>query len=145
MSSYYLGAAIDLSTENPFDIMSEKVRQMDPACIIFRPDRAYNNAAYASVDSANYLKKVNDFALLSADIAIFYISSKIFSMGAALEIQERANMHRELIGHIDNKKTIVITDKAGLYLKVQQSKNLLVYVDSDKIENVDIAKIIKSM
>lgn len=156
MSSYYLGAAIDLSTENPFDIMSEKVRQMDPACIIFRPDRAYNNAAYASVDSANYLKKVNDFALLSADIAIFYISSKIFSMGAALEIQERANMHkkddtypayypRELIGHIDNKKTIVITDKAGLYLKVQQSKNLLVYTDSDKIENVDIAKIIKSM
>lgn len=135
--SYYLGAAIDLSSDlNPFDVMSSKVIELDPECVIFRPDKAYNNAHKASVQNAFYLKSVNDHALLEADTAIFYISSKIFSMGAALEIQARAQMHErcllEEIEHDQGKKTIVITDKAGLYLKIQHSDDLLIYIEDSK-------------
>lgn len=163
--SYYLGAAIDLSSDlNPFEVMTEKITAFDPRCVIFRPDSAYRNAHKTADSNASYLKGVNDYALLNADVAIFYISSKVFSMGAALEIQERAKQHEYLsesftysrpekynCNEIDRgagsiKRTLVITDKAGLYLKVQQSEHLVIHLlDGKTLEETDIAALIESM
>lgn len=167
--SYYLGAAIDLSTTlNPFDVMTDKVIASDPDCVIFRPESAYRNAHKTADKNAKYLKSVNDHALLSADVAVFYLTSNVFSMGAALEIQERAKMHDsqmvysggmrpysdriEKVRAYDDvpeytpKKTLVITDKAGLYLKVQKSRDLTVHLlDGKKLEETDIGALIKEM
>ncbi len=164
--SYYLGAAIDLSSDlNPFEVMTKKVIDYDPRSVIFRPESAYRNAHRAGTNGARFLKSVNDHALLSADIAIFYISSKTFSMGAALEIQERARMHEyhnryhgglRASGYAEKveaynpdkectyKKTIVITDKAGLYMMVQQSRDLIVHLLEGKtLEEIDLPSLIK--
>lgn len=162
-SSYYLGAAIDLSSDlNPFEIMANKIIEFDPKCVIFRPDKAYSNAYNAATTNALYLKNINDHALLCADIAIFYISSKVFSMGAALEIQERAKMHGGNMRFISKharversdaheneqslgKKTIVITDKAGLYLKIQHSNDLYIHVTDKPLEQLSISSLIEDI
>lgn len=164
--SYYLGAAIDLSSDlNPFEVMTQKVIEYDQHSVIFRPESAYRNAHKTKNHGAHFLKSVNDHALLSADIAIFYISSKTFSMGAALEIQERARMHEyhnryhgglRASGYAEKveaynpdkespfKKTIVITDKAGLYMEVQKSKDLIVHLlDGKTLAEIDISKLIQ--
>lgn len=128
---YYVGAAIDLASDtNPFDAISEAIVAIDERSAIFRPDRAYHNAHKSNLASMSYIKECNDYALMKADIAIFSLNSKVFSMGAPLEIQMRAS---------ENLKTLIITDRAGLYLKMLEvNSKVKVYLSDPNQELKDI-------
>lgn len=111
MYSVYLGAAIDLATElKPFDVMTDIVTKSHKlgGSVIFRPDLAYKNAHKAHDLSIPYLMNVNNFALDAATVAIFYISPKVYSQGAAMEISRRLQQQ---------KPTLIVAEKVGLYMK----------------------------
>ncbi len=118
MSSVYLGAAIDLASSlNAFDEMTRIFEESDSfkESLIFRPDKAWTNAKNIGNNEVgiNYLMRVNDFALLNADLAVFYISKNVFSAGVAHEVETRLAVPRI---------TYIIAEKLGFYTKGQINK-----------------------
>jgi hypothetical protein len=118
MSSVYLGAAIDLASDlNAFDEMSDILTKTETFknSIIFRPDKAYFNAKNITDNPAGieYLMQVNDYALLSADLAVFYVSKNVFSAGVAHEIETRLS---------SPGMTYIIAEKLGFYTRGQVNR-----------------------
>lgn len=111
MYSVYLGAAIDLASSlNAFDEMSKILIASETfsKSLLFRPDTAWNNARNISDKPIAYLMDVNNFALINADLGVFFISPNVFSQGVAMEVEKR------LAG---GQPTYIIAEKTGLYLK----------------------------
>lgn len=123
MKTVYIGAAIDLAQDlNPFDAMSNILtnsRSMND-CLIFRPDTAWNNARMMNESGIEYLMSVNNWALDNADLAVFYITSKVYSQGVAMEVARRLE---------SGNATIIIADKLGLYLRglIRNNDRCLIY------------------
>lgn len=123
MKTVYIGAAIDLAQDlNPFDAMSKILIESKSMhdCLIFRPDTAWNNARAMNESGIEYLMSVNNWALDNADLAVFSISSKVYSQGVAMEVARRLESGRP---------TAIIADKMGLYLKglILNNPKCLVY------------------
>ncbi len=111
MYSVYLGAAIDLASNlNAFDEMSKILCASETfkTSLLFRPDTAWNNARNIDNQSIKYLMDVNNYALTSADLGVFFISPNVFSQGVAMEVELRLK---------NNQPTYIIAEKTGLYLK----------------------------
>ena len=118
MSSVYLGAAIDLASNlNAFQAMTDILLDTDSfrEPLIFRPDTAWANVKNIKDNEVgiNYLMKVNDFALLNADLAVFFISKNVFSAGVAHEIEKRLSVPRT---------TYIIAEKIGFYTMGQMNR-----------------------
>jgi len=117
MSSIYLGAAIDLASSlNAFDEMNKIILDSErfKKSLIFRPDTAWSNARNIAENETaiNYLMQVNDFALINADLAVFFVSKNVFSAGVAHEIEKRLSVPRV---------TYIIAEKLGFYTMGQMN------------------------
>lgn len=128
MSSVYLGAAIDLASNlNAFQAMTDILLESDSfkESLIFRPDTAWANARNIKENEVgiNYLMRVNDFALLNADLAIFFISKNVFSAGVAHEIEKRLSVPRT---------TYIIAEKLGFYTMGQMNQANNEYVHNER-------------
>jgi hypothetical protein len=141
MSSVYLGAAIDLASNlNAFQAMTDILLKSDSfkKSLIFRPDTAWSNARNIKDNEVgiDFLMKVNDYALLNADLAVFFISKNVFSAGVAHEIEKRLSVPRT---------TYIIAEKLGFYTMGQMNRANNEYVHNRRKINGKFARVYGTM